>query len=288
LSRAAYIRKDVLAWHYSLTGKAAAMPDVFQSIDEIDADKQTMIAERLESRAARDAYFEAIDLPSVGHLLELGCGTGAVCRAIATWPGFEGEVSGSDLSESLINTAERLTDAAGIKGIKFLQADGQGSTAHEGDFDMVLGHTVISHVADPDAFLSEALRLVRPGGRVVIHDGDYASMTFDTGAPEYDKVLPAKYFDAIIANPFVMREMPRRLSQMGVRSSEAIGAVVLEAGTGEYFPGIIRNYAPIAVAAGVVSDAETAGWIAALDRALEHQSFFASCNFVTYVFEREA
>ena len=111
---------------------------------------------------------------------------------------------------------------------------------------------------------------------------------FDTGAPEYDRVLPAKYFDAIVANPFVMREMPRRLSQLGVKSSEAIGAVVLEVGTGEYFPGIIRNYAPIVVATGIVSDAETNGWMAALDNALEHQHFFASCNFVTYVFEKSA
>jgi len=267
------------------------MPDVFQSIDGIDAAKKSMIAERLENRAAmpkfvavRDAYFEAIDLPSVGRLLELGCGTGAVCRAIATWPGFNGEITGSDLSKSLVDTAKRLTDAAGINSIRYMQADGQGSTAHEGNYDMVLAHTTISHVADPDAFLSEALRLVRAGGRVVIHDGDYASITFDTGAPEYDKVLPGKYFDAIVANPFVMREMPRRLSQLGVKSSEAIGAIVFETGTGEYFPGLIRNYAPIAVAAGVVRDDETAGWIAALDVALEHQWFFGSCNFYTYVF----
>lgn len=271
------------------------MPDIFQSIDAVDAEKQLMIAERLESRATmpnfvavRDAYFQQIGLNSLRRLLELGCGTGAVCRAIATWPRFNGEITGSDLSKSLIDTARRLTDAVGIDGIKYLQADGQGSTAHESDFDMVLGHTVISHVADPDAFLKEALRLVRPGGRVVIHDGDYASMTFDTGAPEYDGALPAKYFDAIVANPFVMREMPRRLGKLGVTSSEAIGAVVLEAGTGEYFPSIIRNYAPIVTAAGNVSDAEATGWMKALDRALESQSFFGSCNFITYVFEKEA
>lgn len=271
------------------------MPDVFQSIDEIDADKLSMIAERLEGRAVmpnfvavRDAYFEAIDLPSVGRLLELGCGTGAVCRAVANWPGFKGEITGSDLSNSLIDSAKRLTDEAGIDGIKYIQADAQGSAAHEGEFDMVLGHTVISHVADPGAFMREALRLAKPGGRVVIHDGDYASMTFDTGAPEYDRVLPAKYFDAIVANPFVMREMPRRLNQLGVKSSEAIGAVVLEVGEGDYFPGIIRNYAPIVVGAGTVSDSEASGWIAALENALESHSFFASCNFVTYVFEKAA
>jgi ubiquinone/menaquinone biosynthesis C-methylase UbiE len=270
------------------------MPDVFQSIDDIDADKQAMIAQRLEMRATmpkfaaiRDAYFGTIGLPSVKHVLELGCGTGAVCRAIATWPGFKGKVTGSDLSGSLIDAAKELTNAAGIEGITYLQADGQGSTAHDGAFDMVLGHTVISHVSDPDALIREALRLVRPGGRVVIHDGDYASMTFDTGAPEYDTTLPAKYFDAIVANPFVMRQMPGRLHKLNVRSYEAIGAVVLEAGTGEYFPGLIRSYGPVAVAAGTVTEAQASGWIAAADRALASGTFFGSCNFLTYLFTRE-
>lgn len=59
--------------------------------------------------AVRDAYFEAIDLPSVGRLLELGCGTGTVCRVIANWPGFDGLITGSDLSNSLIDTAKRPT-----------------------------------------------------------------------------------------------------------------------------------------------------------------------------------
>lgn len=268
------------------------MPDIFQHIDDLDDEKQAMIAGRLENRAAmpefvavRDGYFEAIGLQSFENVLELGCGTGAVCRAVARWPGFKGRVTGSDLSQSLIDTARRLTEEAGLDGIEYLQADGQGSAAHSGGFDMVLLHTVISHVADPDALLQEALRLVRPGGRIVVHDGDYASMTFDTGAPEYDRSLPAKYFDAIIANPFVMREMPRRLRRLGLRPSQSMSAVVLETGTGEYFPSLIRAYAPIVVAAGVVNDGEAAGWIAALDRALEDESFFGSCNFVTYVCE---
>ncbi|MEX0347568.1 MAG: methyltransferase domain-containing protein [Rhizobiaceae bacterium] len=271
------------------------MPDVFQSIDEMEADKQSMIAQRLENRAempkfaaVRDAYFEVIDLPSASHVLELGCGTGAVCRAIARWPGFRGEVVGSDLSQSLVESAKQLTEESGVEGVTFLQADGQGSTQHQGEFDLVLGHTVISHVADPDAFLKEAIRLTRRGGRVVIHDGDYASMTFNTGAPDFDTTLPPKYFDAIIANPFVMREMPARLKRLVVNTVDAIGAMVLEAGTGEYFPSLIRNYAPIAVAAGTVKEDEAAGWISALDRSLADGSFFGSCNFITYVFEKQS
>ena len=32
----------------------------------------------------------------------------------------------------------------------------------------------------------KAIRLAKPGGKIVIHDGDYASLTFDTGNPDLD------------------------------------------------------------------------------------------------------
>ena len=155
------------------------MADLFQLIDDIDADKQAIIVRRLEDRAQkpqfaaiRENYFDKIGLPVSGRIHELGCGTGAVCRAIASRLGFAGSVVGSDLSASLIETAKHLTAKSGLKNIEYYQADGQGSDAHKGQYDLVLAHTVISHVADPAALLREAIRLARPGSQIVLHDGD--------------------------------------------------------------------------------------------------------------------
>jgi 2-polyprenyl-3-methyl-5-hydroxy-6-metoxy-1,4-benzoquinol methylase len=152
------------------------MADLFQFIDNIGADKQAMVVNRLEDRAQmskfaamRENYFDKIGLPLTGRIHELGCGTGAVCRAIASRPGFVGTVVGSDLSASLIETARDITARSGLKNIKHYQADGQGSDAHDGLYDLVLAHTVISHVAHPAAFLREAIRLARPGGQIILH-----------------------------------------------------------------------------------------------------------------------
>jgi SAM-dependent methyltransferase len=90
--------------------------------------------------AIRENYFDKIGLPITGRIHELGCGTGAVCRAIASRPGFAGSVVGSDLSVSLIETAKQLTAASGLKNIEYYQADGQGSDAHKGQYDLVLAH----------------------------------------------------------------------------------------------------------------------------------------------------
>src|SRR5215475_3655257 len=207
------------------------MPDVFQFIDEIDPDRQAMVVRRLESRAQiprfveiRENYFSKIGLPLAGRMLDLGCGTGAVSRAIASRPGFTGMVVGSDLSAKLIEAAKDITAKSGLKNIEYCQADGQGSRVHDGQYDLVLAHTVISHVADPVAFLREAVRLAKPGGQIIVHDGDYASYTFDTNTPELDLKMPGLIIPA--ANKYVMREIPSLLRHLGVEINHAIGDVV--------------------------------------------------------------
>ena len=265
------------------------MADLFQIIDDIDADKQAMVVKRLEDRAQmpkfaeiRENYFDKIGLPLTGRILELGCGTGPVCRAIASRPGFVGTVVGSDLSAKLIEVAKDITAKSGLKNIEYYQADAQASDAHHGLYDLVLAHTVISHVANPAALLHEAIRLARPGAQIILHDGDYASMTFNTNTPELDLKMPDLILQALVANRYVMREIPRLVRQCDVRITHVLADVVLEIGDGEYFPGLAKNYGPIAVNAGFAIQSEFDKWSAAIDRALSENIFFGSCNFVTY------
>jgi 2-polyprenyl-3-methyl-5-hydroxy-6-metoxy-1,4-benzoquinol methylase len=270
-----------------MSGEGSGMADLWQFIDEIDADKQAMLAKRLEGRAQmpkfveiRESYFDKIGLPVTGRVLELGCGTGAVCRAIASRPGFVGTVVGSDLSAKLIETAKNITAKSGLKNIEYHQADAQGSDAHDGQYDLVLAHTVISHVSDLTAFLREAIRLAKQGGQIILHDGDYASCIFDTNTPELDLKMPQLIIPA--ANKYVMRAIPRLLRDSDVEITHAICDVVLEIGTGEFFPGLAKNLGPIAARAGTILQAELDQWIEAIDRALSENTFFASCNYVTY------
>jgi ubiquinone/menaquinone biosynthesis C-methylase UbiE len=88
------------------------------------------------ARKCQKSYFDKIELPLTGCIHELGCGTGAVCRAIASRPGFVGTVIGSDLSATLIKAARDITAKSGLKNIEFYQADGQGSDTPEGQYDL--------------------------------------------------------------------------------------------------------------------------------------------------------
>ena len=264
------------------------MSDIYQFIDDLDSDKQSMVAKRLEDCAQmpqfaeiRENYFDKIGLPSQGSIHELGCGTGAVCRAIASRPGFNGTVSGSDLSASLIDTAKEIAAKTDLKNIHYYQSDGQGGGHQESQHDVVLAHTVISHVPEPEALLAEAIRLALPGGRIIVHDGDFASMTFGTGAQELDLIMPDLILQSAVANRYIMRELPRVFRQFDVDVTHAFADVLLEIGTSDYFPGL-ANYCPIVVEAGKATQKDVDTWVKSINRAIADNAFFGSCNFVTY------
>ncbi len=89
--------------------------DAMQFINEQDATTLDRFIERLEFRAKdptftayREAYLELLDLPRVEAVLDLGCGTGVVARAIAARDEFAGTVTGVDQSPAFIAAAERL------------------------------------------------------------------------------------------------------------------------------------------------------------------------------------
>jgi hypothetical protein len=94
--------------------------------------------------------------------------------------------------------------------------------------------------------------------------------------------MPDLILQVLVANRYVMREIPRLLRQSDVKITHAIGDVVLEIGNGEFFPGLAKNLGAIAVEAGIVHQVEFDRWIEAIDRALSENTFFGSCNFVTY------
>ena len=75
--------------------------DAMQFINEQNAATVERFIERLEFRARdptftayREAYLKLLDLPRAEAVLDLGCGTGVVTRAIAARDGFAGTVTG--------------------------------------------------------------------------------------------------------------------------------------------------------------------------------------------------
>ena len=268
--------------------------DAMQFVNEQDAATLERFAERLEFRAAdptfvayRDAYLSLIDLPPTAAVLDLGCGTGVVARALAARFGFTGTVTGVDQSAHFIAAAERLATDDGVADrIELVVADAHALPFPDASFDAVVAHTLVSHVRDPLTVLAEAARVTRPGGSITVFDGDYASLTFGCSDPRLGQVVEPALQSMIMSSPRVMRELPRLLPKAGLRLIATQAHVYAEAGSSSFMLNLAATYGPLAASTGLLPPAQVDAWLADQRSSAEDGTFFGACNYYAYVARR--
>lgn len=98
------------------------------------------------------------------RILDIGCGDGELAVALSK---RGANVCGVDLSAKAIEAARERAREKGAD-IRFEVVDAQNLPYSSGAFDAVIAITVLCFVEKPDAILNEAVRTLRPGGRLVI------------------------------------------------------------------------------------------------------------------------
>jgi SAM-dependent methyltransferase len=270
-------------------------PDPYGRTHAMDKRTLAVMAECLElwgrhplfARAIAE-YMDHLALAGPAAILDLGCGTGVAARAIARRPEVEGPVTAIDISPHLVDAAKRLAEAQGLGGrIEFRVGDAHRLGLPEGAFDVVVMHTLVSHVADPAAVLAEGRRLLRPGaGRLVVFDGDYASLTFATDAPDGGEATDALVRGNLGANPRVMRAMPRLLAEGGFGLLWSRAYVAADIGRVDFWaPGVV-SFRALLPKAGAMPEAEADAFADGLERASAENRFFGAGNFYAYVARR--
>ncbi len=130
------------------------------------ADAYSRSLQRLTSGSVND-LLDAVQAHSGTRLLDVGSGPGPLSAA-AVDRGCV--VTGVDISEAMVSIAR-----AAVPGAEFRVGSAEELPFAAGEFDAVCGNFVIPHVGHPDRALAEALRVVRPGGRIAFTEWDPAA-----------------------------------------------------------------------------------------------------------------
>lgn len=103
------------------------------------------------------------------HILDVGCGIGGSTRRLAHETGCR--VTGIDLSDEYIDTAQRLTRLLNMQGrVKFHAASALALPFEENTFDGVWSLQMNMNVEDKLAWLKETRRVLKPGGRAILYE----------------------------------------------------------------------------------------------------------------------
>lgn len=114
------------------------------------------------------------------HVLDVGCGSGAITQGMAALVGPTGSVRGVDRSRELIDEARQRY--GGVAGLSFDCADVL-TLALAPAYDVVTAARTLQWVAQPEHFLRHLMTLARPGGLVCILDYNHTLIEWTPEPP---------------------------------------------------------------------------------------------------------
>jgi ubiquinone/menaquinone biosynthesis C-methylase UbiE len=278
--------------------EGGAVPDVYATIADVDVAMQERLAEILELRAADrqqramlESYLAEVEFPEGARVLEIGCGTGPVTRALAGRAGVA-EAVGVDPSPVFVAKARALAGAApasaAAAAMTFEQGDGRSLTFADSSFDAVVLHTTLCHIPEPDRVLAEAFRVLRADRTLAVCDGDYATITVALGQhdPLQDCIEAVKA--EFLNDAWLVRRLPALLRSVGFEILSSRSHGYLQTSEPEYMLTLVDRGADALASWGRIGPDLCASLKAEARRRAAADEFFGFIAFVSLIARKPA
>lgn len=104
------------------------------------------------------------------HVADLGAGDGTFAMALARRVGPSGRVYATEIDPARLADIQRTKANAGLQNVTVVEGAVSGTNLPEGCCDALFSRLVYHHLTDPAAVNTDILRILRPGGRLVVID----------------------------------------------------------------------------------------------------------------------
>ncbi|CAH1659664.1 UbiE/COQ5 methyltransferase family protein [Hyphomicrobiales bacterium] len=158
------------------------------------------VAHKIRSSGELEAWRSLVQAhaPDIagGRVLELASGTGEFTRVLLA---LGCRVDGIDLSEDMVARAQAKHRG---QPARFLLGDAENTMMPDDSYDAVVSRHLVWTLVDPDAAFRDWLRCLKPGGTLIIADGDWVtrswrSKVLGSFGALWDRLSPKpKLFDA--------------------------------------------------------------------------------------------
>ncbi len=169
----------------------------------------------------KEEYMSAFKI-SGGKILEIGCGPGALTKALSRWYP-KSDIIGTDRDASFIEYAKKET------GLNYIECDAAALPFEDESFDVTISNTVSEHI-EPSAFYGEQYRVLKKGGVCLVlstrhsisietpcisEESDFEKLLWDKAGAKYCEIIKQNGVGAYAQNEM---EMPINMEKHGFKN----------------------------------------------------------------------
>jgi len=260
----------------------ASMQDVHQMAAALEERAQA-----LDQVQVNAALAEALAPVAGEHILEVGCGSGVLCRQIAPGVVPGGKITGVDISPEFLRIAQGYATSAGLSGsMQWGAGQAEVLPFQDASFNGVYAARLLLHVSDPQAILNELVRVVRPGGRVVVMDWDFDTVALDHSDRELTRRITHWRCDHHGGNNWSGRQLWRLMTATELVNVKATPVVSVAHHENDSLTLSLFKAAEVARDGGAIGPDEYDTWVGELRSSLAAGCLFASIVYFIVVGER--
>ena len=121
----------------------------------------------LLDKSRRSIFIKKLDdeIPMGSNILEAGCGTGQLSIALSR---YARQIYGIDLSKGSLIEAKQFINSNDIKSVHLFRMNIFKLFFKENTFDVIISNGVLHHTYNPKLAFSKLVRVLKPGGIIVI------------------------------------------------------------------------------------------------------------------------
>jgi ubiquinone/menaquinone biosynthesis C-methylase UbiE len=239
-------------------------------LDEASADESF--------QAYKRHSFALMNVQPGQRILDIGCGTGEDAGMLSRLVGAGGRVVGVDGSRGMIATARRRAEGCGLP-VEFQVGDAHRLAFADDSFDASRADRIFMHLDSPAQALHEMMRVTRRGGRVLIYEVDFETVTVDMPDRALTRRIINFYCDGF-RNGWLGRHVPELFREAGLQDVQITPATLWLR-----YPVAMQIVGPATVeracAAGVLSPAEGETWLRQIQE--KHEAGRLFCTLTGFI-----
>lgn len=255
-----------------------------QEILEFDDETSRVVEAFNASKGAterRRRIITTLALQAGEVILDVGSGPGHQAFEMSSVVGPSGRIYGIDPAESAIAIASRR--CSGLSNVRFELGDAAQLSFENETFDAVMSSQVFEYLESVSDGLREMYRVLRPGGRVLIHDTDWGALLWRS-SDEERMARVMEVWDRHLTDPCLPQTLQPKLRDAGFSDIKVEPFVQLET---DFDPGSVSGVLMEFIVGYVESQgipaSEAGAWKADLENRGAAGDYFFSSNEYIFV-----